>query len=91
MSKIADISPAKRPKAAGKKSSRKIAGLSAVRLKRIIGRLMSTLEKDVDSSRGSVTELLKLLQLYQELTAEKVKEVEVRWVDRLPPDSESEQ
>jgi len=62
-----------------------------VRLKRIIGRLMSTLEKDVDSSRGSVTELLKLLQLYQELTAEKVKEVEVRWVDRLPPDSESEQ
>ncbi len=62
-----------------------------MRLKRIIGRLMSTLEKDVDSSRGSVTELLKLLQLYQELTAEKVKEVEVRWVDRLPPDSESEQ
>jgi hypothetical protein len=91
MSKIADISPAKRPKTAEKKSSRKIAGLSAVRLKRIIGRLMTTLEKDVDSSRGSVTELLKLLQLYQELTAEKVKEVEVRWVDRLPPDSESEQ
>jgi hypothetical protein len=91
MSKIAEVSPAKRTKSAAKKSSRTIGGLSAARLKKIIARLMNTLEKDVDSSRGSVSELLKLLQLYQELTAQKVKEVEVRWVDRLPPDSESGQ
>jgi len=50
---------------------------------------MDNLETDGVSNKGSVSELLKLLQIYKELTAEQVKEVEVRWVDRLREDDTS--
>ena len=61
-------------------------GLTTARLKRMIKKLMDNLEKEDVSSKASVSELLKLLQIYKDLTAEQVKEVEVRWVDRLRED-----
>lgn len=69
--------------------SRTGVGLSTARLKKMIKKLMDNLEHDEVSSKASVSELLKLLQIYKELTAERVKEVEVRWVDRLHGDGES--
>jgi hypothetical protein len=54
----------------------------------MIAKLMNSLENDEQSGKVSVSELLKLLQVYKELTAEQVKEVEVRWVDRLHQDVE---
>jgi len=63
-------------------------GLTPSRLKKIIRKLMDNLEKEDNSSKTSVSELLKLMQIYKELTAEQVKEVEVRWVDRLRPEEE---
>jgi hypothetical protein len=62
--------------------------LNTARLKKMIAKLMNNLENEEHSGRASVSELLKLLQVYKELTAEQVKEVEVRWVDRLHPDEE---
>ena len=62
--------------------------LSPARLKKMIRILMTKLETEENSGKASVSELLKLLQVYKELTADQVKEVEVRWVDRLPPDEE---
>jgi hypothetical protein len=69
--------------------SRTGVGLNTARLKKIIKRLMDNLENEEVPSKVSVSELLKLLQVYKELTAEQVKEVEVRWVDRLRGDGES--
>ena len=63
--------------------------LDTTRLRKMITKLMDNLEKEDISSKGSVSDLLKLLQVYKELTAEQVKEVEVRWVDRLRVDDES--
>lgn len=80
-------------RSAAKSASRKrpAAGLSLspARLKKMIKKLMDNLETDGVSNKGSVSELLKLLQIYKELTAEQVKEVEVRWVDRLREDDTS--
>ena len=64
-------------------------GLDTTRLKKMINKLMDNLENENISSKGSVSELLKLLQLYKELTAVQVKEVEVRWVDRRNAGKES--
>ena len=80
-------SPSAKPVA--NRRSRTGVGLSTTRLKKMIKKLMDNLEKDEVSSKASVSELLKLLQIYKELTAEQVKEVEVRWVDRLRGDGES--
>ena len=55
-------------------------------LKKMIAKLMESLENEENTSKVSIGELLKLLQVYKELTAEQVKEVEVRWVDRLHQD-----
>lgn len=70
------------------KRPRNSVSLNTTRLKRMIKKLMTQLEKEEPSGKASVGELLKLLQVYKELTAEQVKEVEVRWVDRLRPDEE---
>jgi hypothetical protein len=81
----------KRPSAksvAGRRS-RTDVGLNTTRLKKMITKLMDNLETDDVYNKISVSELLKLLQVYKELTAEQVKEVEVRWVDRLRGDGES--
>ena len=64
-------------------------GLDTTRLKKMINKLMDNLENEEISSKVSVSELLKLLQLYKELTAVQVKEVEVRWVDRRNAGKES--
>ena len=77
-----DISVVKRRPGTG-------VGLNTARLKKMIDKLMTKLETDDISGKTSVGELLKLLQIYKELTAEQVKEVEVRWVDRLREDEES--
>jgi hypothetical protein len=73
---------------AEKKRKGAAVGLTAGRLKKMIKKLMESLESDDNSPKASIGELLKLLQVYKELTAEQVKEVEVRWVDRLRPDEE---
>jgi hypothetical protein len=74
---------------AKKRRPRTSVSLSTTRLKKMIKKLMDNLEKEDISSKASVGELVKLLQLYKELTAEQVREVEVRWVDRLRADDES--
>jgi len=70
-------------------SKEKGIGLDTTRLKKMIKKLMDNLEKEDISGKSSVGELLKLLQIYKELTAEQVKEVEVRWVDRRNAGKES--
>ena len=70
-------------------SEENVVGLDTTRLKKIINKLMDKLENEDISSKVSVSELLKLLQLYKELTAVQVKEVEVRWVDRRNAGKES--
>lgn len=77
-------------KTGAKKRSDDAVRLSPARLKKMIRILMTKLETEENSGKASVSELLKLLQVYKELTADQVKEVEVRWVDRLPPDEEPE-
>lgn len=86
---ISEESKARVIKPVAKRRLRNGVSLSTTRLKKMIKKLMDNLEKDDISSKASVGELLKLLQLYKELTAEQVKEVEVRWVDRLRGDDES--
>jgi len=76
-------------KPVAKKKARGGLSLNVTRLRKMIRILMDNLEKENNSSKPSVSELLKLLQVYKELTAEQVKEVEVRWVDRLRVDEES--
>lgn len=71
-----------------RRGSRSIS-LSTTRLKKLIRKLLENLENEDTSSKTSVSELLKLLQVYKELAAEQVKEVEVRWVDRLRVEDES--
>jgi hypothetical protein len=79
----------KSTKSVAKKRPRTSVNLNTTRLKKMIAKLMDNLENDENSSKTSVGELLKLLQVYKDLTAEQVKEVEVRWVDRLRADDES--
>jgi hypothetical protein len=89
MQENAEETKAKPAKPVAKKKSRGGVSLNAARLRKMIRTLMDNLEKENNSSKPSVSELLKLLQVYKELTAEQVKEVEVRWVDRLRVDEES--
>lgn len=77
-------------KSAGKKRAEPSIELSTARLKKMITKVMDNLEYDDNPTKTSVGELLKLLQVYKDLAAEQVKEVEVRWVDRLRVDEESE-
>jgi len=77
-------------KSGAKRRPKSGIGLDTDRLEKMIKKLMDNLENEEISSKASVGELLKLLQIYKELTAEQVKEVEVRWVDRLCGDGESE-
>lgn len=88
MSEIADTVGKKAAKPPAKKRAASGVRLSPARLKKMIAKLMNSLESDTQSGKASVSELLKLLQVYKELTADQVKEVEVRWVDRLHPDDE---
>ena len=76
-------------KPVAKRRPRAGVGLNTTRLKKIIKKLMDNLENEDISGKTSVSELLKLLQLYKELTAVQVKEVEVRWVDRRNTGKES--
>lgn len=71
---------------AAKKRSGRGVRLTAGRVKKMIAKLMESLENEENTSKVSIGELLKLLQVYKELTAEQIKEVEVRWVDRLHQD-----
>ena len=75
-------------KKGAKKRARSNVKLSASRLKKMISKLMDNLENEANPGKATVGELLKLLQVYKDLTAEQVKEVEVRWVDRLRPEDE---
>lgn len=77
-------------KTAGKKRSRAGVGISPARLKKMIKQLMDALEQDENKPKATISELLKLLHIYNEMKTEQVKEVEVRWVDRLRPDEEPE-
>jgi hypothetical protein len=88
MLEIAEESAKKITKPAAKKRSGGGIRLSTTRLKKMIAKLMNSLENDEQYGKVSVSELLKLLQVYKELTEEQVKEVEVRWVDRLHQDDE---
>ena len=88
MSEIGDTVGKKTAKPPAKKRAASGVRLSPARLKKMISKLMNSLESDTQSGKASVSELLKLLQVYKELTADQVKEVEVRWVDRLHPDDE---
>ena len=90
MSQIAEKKPRKRTKSTQMKHPARHGGLTAARLKKMIAKLLTSLENDNNSSKASVGELLKLIQYYKEMTTEQVKEVEVRWVDRLREEPESE-
>jgi hypothetical protein len=90
MQENAEETKAQPVKPVAKKKARGGVSLNVTRLRKMIRTLMDNLEKENNSSKPSVSELLKLLQVYKELTAEQVKEVEVRWVDRLRVDEESE-
>lgn len=89
MSTISEETQQAAAKRVAKKRPETSVSLDTTRLRKMITKLMDNLEKDDISSKGSVSDLLKLLQVYKELTAEQVKEVEVRWVDRLRVDDES--
>ena len=88
MANISEDKQQSTAKRVAKRRPRTSVSLNTTRLKKMITKLMDNLEKDDISSKGSVSELLKLLQIYKEVTAEQVKEVEVRWVDRLRVDDE---
>lgn len=88
MSEIEDKVGKKQANQAAKRRPASGVRLSPARLRKMITKLMTSLESDTQSGKASVSELLKLMQLYKELTADQVKEVEVRWVDRLHPDEE---
>jgi hypothetical protein len=89
MSEVAEDTAVEVSKPVAKKRRDGGIQLSTRRLKKMIAKLMNSLEKDEQYGKVSVSELLKLLQVYKDLTAEEVKEVEVRWVDRLHQDDES--
>lgn len=89
MSTISEETQQATAKRVAKRRPETSVSLDTTRLRKMITKLMDNLEKDDISSKGSVGDLLKLLQVYKELTAEQVKEVEVRWVDRLRVDDES--
>ena len=89
MSTISEETQQATAKRVAKRRPETSVSLDTTRLRKMITKLMDNLEKDDISSKGSVSDLLKLLQVYKELTAEQVKEVEVRWVDRLRVDDES--
>lgn len=89
MSKIGEKSKEKAVATVTNRRPRRGVSLNTTRLKKMIKKLMDNLENEDVSGKASVSELLKLLQVYKELTAEHVKEVEVRWVDRLRVDDES--
>ena len=82
--------PKKPTRAAAKKTKRVSTKLTAARLKKMISNLMDSLENDKNGNKASVSELLKLLQVYKEITADQIREVEVRWVDRLHQDEKPE-
>lgn len=84
--KAAPKSAAKGKPEKGKPAGR--VGLTRTRLRKMIANLMETLEGEGGMARASVSELLKLLQVYNDMTAGQVKEVEVRWVDRLRPEED---
>ena len=88
MSTISEETQQTTAKRVAKRRPETSVSLDTTRLRKMITKLMDNLEKDDLSSKGSVSDLLKLLQVYKELTAEQVKEVEVRWVDRLRVDDE---
>lgn len=89
MSTISEETQQVTAKRVAKRRPETSVSLDTTRLRKMITKLMDNLEKEDLSSKGSVGDLLKLLQVYKELTAEQVKEVEVRWVDRLRVDDES--
>ena len=88
MSTISEETQQVTAKRVAKRRPETSVSLDTTRLRKMITKLMDNLEKDDISSKGSVSDLLKLLQVYKELTTEQVKEVEVRWVDRLRVDDE---
>lgn len=63
--------------------------LDMPRLLSMIQALMAHLESGDLKGRASVNDLVRLLQLYKELSEEQIKEVEVRWVDQAEPDGEA--
>ncbi len=89
MSTISEETQQVTAKRVAKRRPETSVSLDTTRLRKMITKLMDNLEKEDISSKGSVGDLLKLLQVYKELTTEQVKEVEVRWVDRLRVDDES--
>lgn len=63
--------------------------LDMPRLHGMIQALMTHLESGDLKGRASVGDLVRLLQLYKELSEEQIREVEVRWVDQAEPDGEA--
>lgn len=63
--------------------------LDMPRLLSMIQALMTHLESGDLKGRASVGDLVRLLQLYKELSEEQIREVEVRWVDQAEPDGEA--
>lgn len=63
--------------------------LDMPRLLSMIQALMLHLESGDLKGRASVGDLVRLLQLYKELSEEQIREVEVRWVDQAEPDGEA--
>lgn len=64
--------------------------LDLPRIARMINTMLTTLESGGSKGKASVSDVLRLVQVYQELSAEQVKEVEVRWVDELETESDLE-
>lgn len=63
--------------------------LDLPRLRGMIEALLRHLEAGDLKGKATIGDLVKLLQLYKELSNDTIKEVEVRWVDRLPQDEKS--
>lgn len=60
--------------------------LDLPRLRGMIEALLRHLEAGELKGKATIADLVRLLQLYKDLSNEQIKEVEVRWVDRIPKD-----
>lgn len=87
--KSVSAKPARKTKTAEIEIEQDEVQLDMPRLLTMIQALMAHLESGDLKGRASVGDLVRLLQLYKELSEEQIREVEVRWVDQAEPDGEA--
>jgi hypothetical protein len=73
-----------------KNMDRDAVELDLPRIAQLINSILTTLETGGAKGKASVGDLLRLMQAYQELSAEQIKEVEVRWVSERGMESDFE-